>query len=170
MESNTINIIDNFLSNEEYRALVDAISPDNFFPYYLNNSVNSYATPQQINHLDNYYFAHVFYEKHRPNSPFLDCLTPILNKLDVRALIRIKLNLYPRTHTLYEHAPHVDTDWPSKGAIYYVNSNDGFTRVGKDRKVESVANRIMFTDLGQLHNSTTCTNEKYRITINFNYL
>ena len=36
-------------------------------------------------------------------------------------------------------------------------------------KIENVANRILLFDASKPHQTTTCTNDKFRVTINFNY-
>ena len=42
-------------------------------------------------------------------------------------------------------------------------------RLDGGQKIRSVANRMLFFDATKLHNSTTCTDEKGRFNINFNY-
>ena len=53
-------------------------------------------------------------------------------------------------------------------AIYYVNSNNGYTEVN-DCKVESVANRMVFFPSNTKHRGVNATNVKARYVINFNY-
>ena len=60
-------------------------------------------------------------------------------------------------------------------AIYFVNSNDGYTyfKPQDDKsliKVESKKNRLVVFPNGLLHSGTTCTDEGVRVVINFNYL
>ena len=56
-----------------------------------------------------------------------------------------------------------------KTAIYYVNSNDGYTKFETGEIVESVGNRLVIFDGRIKHCGSTHTNQKYRIVINFNY-
>ena len=56
-----------------------------------------------------------------------------------------------------------------KTAIYYVNSNDGYTKFETGEIVESVGNRLVIFDGRTKHCGSTHTNQKYRIVINFNY-
>ena len=49
-----------------------------------------------------------------------------------------------------------------------MNSNNGYTSINKD-KIESIENRILLFDPSVEHNSVTCTDEKVRLNINFNY-
>ena len=88
--------------------------------------------------------------------------------LKVKAFMRIKANLYPRTDTIVHHKDHVDLNFPHNAAILYLNTNNGLTVIG-DTEVESVANRILLFDPQVLHHSTTCTDAQFRSNINFNY-
>ena len=54
-------------------------------------------------------------------------------------------------------------------SIFYVNTNDGFTVFEDGTKVESVANRMLTFPTNMKHSGTACTDQKYRIIINFNY-
>ena len=93
----------------------------------------------------------------------------ILNQLEVKSLIRIKANLYPSTDNIEYQSEHIDYDYSHKGAIFYLNTNDGFTTLEDGTKIESVENRILLFDPSKPHNSTTCTNDKCRVNVNFNY-
>jgi len=56
-----------------------------------------------------------------------------------------------------------------------MNTNNGYTyfnnggRNGSDKFVNSKENTIVFFKANQKHYGTTCTNEKIRVLINFNY-
>ena len=79
-----------------------------------------------------------------------------------------KANLNPPSNTLVEYNKHTDQKFKCKAAIYYVNSNDGYTIIG-DQKIESKANRIVFFDADVPHSGTNSTDCKNRMVINFNY-
>ena len=102
-------------------------------------------------------------------APEFEHLVPIIEKLNYKALIRIKANMYPSTENLLEHAPHQDFSFNNKSALYYVNSNNGYTQIG-DFKVESVKNRIVVFDESRDHYSTNCTDAQVRVSVNFNFL
>jgi hypothetical protein len=119
---------------------------------------------------DNYQFAHLFYSDHKIVSEYSDLITPIINKLKIRALIRIKANLNPKTSKIIEHTLHRDVNYKdSFTSVYYINSNDGYTLFEDGTKVESVENRMVTFPSSIMHTGTTCTNEKARVVINFNY-
>ena len=115
------------------------------------------------------YFIHAFYVNNRPNSSFFELLAPILSRLELKALIRAKANLYPRNELLIEQGRHYDYPFPHKGFILYINSNNGFTRLNDGKIVESIANRALFFDGSSEHNSTNCTDQQCRINISINY-
>jgi hypothetical protein len=97
-------------------------------------------------------------------------LTPFIDNLKPKALVRIKCNLTTRTHEIIEHGYHTDQPFSNfKTGIYYLNDNNGYTKFEDGSKVESVANRYVEFDGNILHTGTTCTNSNYRIVINFNY-
>ena len=50
-----------------------------------------------------------------------------------------------------------------------MNTNDGYTEFEDGTKVESVANRLVTFPANLKHTGTSCTDEKTRIVINFNY-
>ena len=87
-----------------------------------------------------------------------------------RNLIRIKINAYPYTNIVKEHKDHIDSDFKHTGAVFSLNTCDGFTKFSDGTKVESVANRIVFFDASKFHHSSTTSNAKLRYNINFNFL
>ena len=87
-----------------------------------------------------------------------------------RSLLRVKVNFYPYSEKLIEHAPHTDYDFSHTGAVLSLNTCDGFTRLSDNSIVDSVENRIVFFDASTTHNSTTTTTSIGRYNINFNFL
>ena len=55
-------------------------------------------------------------------------------------------------------------------AILYINTNNGWTRFKKGARVKSIANRIVIFDSNLEHSGVTCTDEKRRVVMNFNYI
>jgi len=157
-----IKVIDNFLPEEEYLRIKNVMESTDF-PWYFN--------PTKINtskSIFNFHFGHVFYVNNAINSDFFELLNKIIEKLKPLSLIRIKANLTPVTHKLIKYDAHTDQEFPSKAALYYVNTNNGYTVFG-DKKVESIGNRIVLFNANEKHYGTNSTNCKDRIVINFNY-
>ena len=102
---------------------------------------------------------------------------------NLKTLMRSKLNHFHNTETLKEFDPHHDFIFPHKGAVFSLNTCDGFTRIGgkekydindpkissKTKKIDSVKNRMVFFNSANYHNSTSTTNSSARININFNF-
>jgi hypothetical protein len=155
-------IIDNFLDKESFLKIKNLLI-SNIFPYYYNNGVSS------LNSKDGVYFTHLFYSEEFNKSSYYDFIDPIVKKLKIKSLIRIKSNLYPPTPEIIEHEGHADYKFKHIGFLYYVNTNDGFTRLDENTKIQSIENRGLIFEPHLNHNSSTCTNREGRININFNY-
>jgi hypothetical protein len=155
-------IIDNFLEQEKFIKIKDSIlSAD--FPWFYNNYV-SYEKSK-----DGFYFTHTFFKNNRVNSNVYDLIYPIINKLKIKSIIRAKANFYPRTNKIEEHNKHKDFNYKHKAFIFYINTNDGFTRLKNKEKIESIENRGLLFDASIEHNSSTCTNQNGRVNINLNF-
>lgn len=165
MNNSDYTIIDNFLENFEFNQIRSVMEGADF-PWFFQNAVAELSNT----HLTDYYFSHTFYrsDTNMP-SQMINVVMPILKKLPINRLIRAKANLYPNVGTLLENHAHTDFPFDHNGAIFYINSNNGFTILHDGTKIESVANRILFFNSSLLHNSTHCTDKKVRININFNY-
>jgi hypothetical protein len=155
-------IIDNFLEKEDFLAIKNCLM-GNDFNWFYNKGVS------KENVKDGIYFYHLFFDLNANKSIFFDLIKPILNKLNLKALIRIKGNLYPSNNIIKEHGQHIDFNFKHSGFIYYVNTNDGFTKINKNLKIKSIENRGLFFNPSLKHNSSSCTTSEGRININFNF-
>ena len=93
----------------------------------------------------------------------------VLKKIEIKSLIRVKLNSYAKEDKLVEHELHTDYDYSNNGAVLSINTCDGYTKLEDGTKIESVANRMLFFDASKPHCSTNTTNKTRRVNINFNY-
>jgi len=164
-----IQIEDDFLDQEEFIKLQTIIMGRAF--YWSYNDTIDYEGQK-----DKFMFNHMFYTDGSPCSPFCQNLNPTINKLDLLALTRIKANLFTRTSTIVENEFHVDiTDISEEKqkqwtiSIFYMNTNNGYSEFEDGTKVESVANRMVTFPANVKHTGTSCTDEKTRVMINFNY-
>ncbi len=155
-------IIDNFLPQEDFLKIKNTIMGADF-EWYFNPFVSN------SNSNDGFYFTHNFFKDYLPRSNKINLLEHIIFKIKPRAIIRIKANFYPRTNKILEHDKHIDFHFENKGFIFYINNNDGYTRLNDGTIVESIENRGLFFDAHIEHNSSTCTNQFGRVNINFNY-
>ena len=156
-----LKIIDDFLKPKDFDILQNTLLEDSSFQWQFGKGVN---TPD-----DGYYqFCHVFYAQFEPRSQFFYNLMPIINEFKPVSIVRIKANLNMRTPERQEYDLHTDVD-DCITSIYYVNSNDGYTRFEDGTKVDSVANRMVVFNSNTLHAGCSPTDELRRCVINFNY-
>ena len=158
-----ISIKENFLSEDLFAPLKEKIVDQQSIAFYYNKDVAHTDEARE-----DFYFTHIIYDNHKPNSDLFEKMIPILKKLKVKSLIRIKLNLYTRTDKIVEHDSHIDYPFKHKAFLLSLNTCDGFTKI-KNKKYSSVENRGLFFDGNTVHNSSSCTNDKARFNINFNY-
>ena len=161
--NNQIEIIDDFLPHNEFCQLFDVIM--NQFEW---GWVDGIAT------LDDGHFqlVHGMYINNVPTSKFFQILSPIYDREQIVSTFRIKANLTPRTAVPDKTDFHIDLGdfLGQKTAIFYLNTNNGYTEFEDGTIVESVANRICVFDGSERHRGVSCTDEKMRVVINLNYI
>ena len=165
-----MKIIDNFVSFGDFKELQKfMLSLD--FPWFYNDC-------KSLQNDGHFQFTHMFYQFNFPQSDFVSILKPVLDQLhlqtDLYSLIKIKSNLVTKTPTIIEYGYHIDLpdlkDYhTAKTAILYMNTNNGYTRFEDGSIVESVENRLVVFDSRIKHAGTSCTDQKTRVVINFNF-
>ena len=164
-----IKVIKNALSEKISDNILNILdAPD--FPYFFQkySTYNIGATD-----LNDYYFSHLIYgdgkTQNSSNEIVQSILMPILNRIEAKKIIRAKINLntYQKehVHSLF----HIDQEKEHKVAIYYVNTNNGWTEFETGEKINSIKNSILLFDGKLKHKSVTQTDTKMRIVININY-
>lgn len=163
-----MQIIDNALPADKFEKIHSTMLNHDFPWYYSPVKVFRDSRSEDLN---DYQFIHNFYGGFQPRSNHMNLLEPILEVLNPSAIVRIKANLTPRIPDIVIYGYHIDWNDTFIGntAIFYVNSNDGYTSFENGDKVESVANRLVIFDPKLRHSGTSCTNQKVRCVINFNY-
>ena len=153
-----MNILNNVLSEEALHCLQQTLYSDRF------NWVEAQTNRQSHNS----YYVHEFRHVNGIASPYDFLIHPLLDRLQPRAIIRVKANKYIQTPKLELHEYHQDFPWKHKAAIFYVNTNNGQTQF-IDSAVDSVENSMLLFDASTEHRSTSTSDAPYRININFNY-
>ena len=157
-----MEVIDNFLPEKQFKMLRD-IMMSNYFPWCYFWGRNEPDEPSD-------FFFHNFYrkEEHQP-SGYFNILGPSIQKLiGDGELIRAKGVLTTQTIEHHNSGFHHDYDNITT-STYYINTNNGWTEFEDGSKVESVGNRMLIFDSNLVHGGVSCTDEKTRILINFNY-
>ena len=165
-----MEVIDEFLDSSQFESLHDFMMGEEM-PWYFNSYVD-YAVGdyRSIDDPDNYQFVHTFFNvEYKTTSYLLEKLTPIIKQIGCENLLRVKSNLNPRTSKHIKRAFHIDTDYKNTTSILYINTNNGWTEFEDGSKVESVENRMVVFDSRLKHRGVTCTDQKRRVLINFNY-
>ena len=158
-----MKIIDNFIDDKSFKSISETMFGVEFPWYY--NSVKSSVDDDK-----NFQFTHIFFSEQTIKTPEWKLIVPIIEKLEVKDLIRIKANLTPKKYTNYKYPMHTDTDLKShKTSVFYVNTNNGGTIFQNGKKIISTSNRLVEFDSHQKHAAVDCTDQKVRVVINFNY-
>ena len=163
-----MQVIDNFLPEYQFRQISNVILGNQFSWHFFEGIVG----PND----GRYQFTHAIFDLRHGGilSDYYPLFDIVQQQLRVSRLDRIKLNLNPKT--VFHRKGGYHTDLPKsnqpqhqKTAVLYLNTNNGWTEFKKGGKVKSVANRIVIFDSNIEHQGVTCTDEKRRIVINFNY-
>ena len=85
------------------------------------------------------------------------------------ALLRLKLNLNPRTETHWFSGFHTDSRLSCTTSIFYLNTCNGATVFEEGGEIESVENRLVTFPSNLRHASKSTTNVKSRYVLNINY-
>jgi hypothetical protein len=167
MDKNDYEIIDNFLEIDDFNRIKDILMGQ-YFPWYFND----FVLDEEDKKIKQYQLVHNFYNNYTQTSNYLEVLEPIISKIKPLELLRIKANLNPIAENQIEHGYHVDYENSlsnQKTAVFYINTNNGYTLFEDGTKVESVENRFVSFKTSINHTGSTCTNENRRVLINFNY-
>ena len=164
-----MKIIDDFLPQETFKTLQTFLI-SNHIPWYYNDSIAGIN-----NNLDNYQLVYNFFDIRQPFKEACPCkysnfLNPLLTKLSPKYILRVKANLRPRTQTPHIAQFHTDMNLNQQTAIFYINSNDGYTLFKDDSKVYSKENRLCLFHGHTEHAGVSCTNSKVRIVLNINFI
>lgn len=169
MSKNIINIIDNFIPEQIFQDIEESFCGENTAWYFFKTV--DYSDEDDVEN-DKYQFSHNIWD---PSigvcSPNYDLISSSLNALNCYSVIRIKANLNVKTDINKQIGSfHTDTLIPNATtAIWYLNTNNGYTLFQSGHKVESIRNRIVIFNSQIKHTGVSCTDEKCRILINFNY-
>ena len=165
-----VEVYDDFLDDEKFRWVQREMLGSSF-NWHLSTVLDPKVDTVDCNQLENIQFSNWMYHGLEPGGPEYGIVEPFISdpRLGITALVRIKANLTMRTPKVITHGFHKDGKCHHTSAIYYVNSNDGYTEFEDGTQIESVENRLLVFDSQISHTGSTCTNARVRCVINFNY-
>ena len=157
-----MKIIDNFLPEEEFKSIQSFLMGGEFNWFYCKGAVNK---DDGLFHM-----LHMFFQPEvGSNSEHLSMWSNFMKQVGAKKCTRVKANLTFRTPTIELTEYHNDYD-DMKTAIFYINTNNGYTEFKNGVRVNSVANRVCIFDSNLKHRGTTHTEgDQQRIVVNFNY-
>ena len=157
-----MKILNNFLEKDSFEQLRNIILSSDF-PW----SYNEYCVDppsQQISQ-----FTHAFFWNSIPRESYLVVKT-LVERLNPKSIGRVKANLLLKTQSIVETGMHKDDQGEKfTSAIYFLNNNNGYTRIGNE-KVYSKENSIVIFKSNELHTGSTCTDASRRVLINLVYV
>ena len=166
---NEIEVIDNFLPTYQFKSLKNILFSTHF-PWYFNNCIIEKDKGKK------YQLFHVLYDlkkEYNGRTQKFGELEPIINligqKLNITRLYRIKANLRPKSFFNRVGGYHVDGYKCSHTAIFYINTNNGYTEFKNGTKVKSVENRMVVFPSNLELQGYTCCDQLRRVVVNFNY-
>jgi len=165
-----VQVINNFLQNNEFHSIYKIITSD-FFPWYLQK----YKVFNEDNQTQ---FTHNLVKKYKDETKtsfyVTPILSPLLRELKAKDVIRSKINLTYRTDKAIESLAHtdvskIDLNDPSKTAILYMNTNNGYTQIVGGEKIKSIQNRLVVFPTNTSHFGVTHTDIEHRLVLNLVY-
>ena len=169
---NGIKVIDNFLPEDLFSDISDFFFSSQF-PWYWNeykvtDNDEDASKITGIDKLDDFQFIHAFYNFNKPVSNVN--IQAFIDALNMKHIVKAKANLTVRMKSILKYGFHTDVTLDNcKTAIFYMNTNNGFTEFKNGDRIESIANRMVIFDSSFPHTGTSCTDSKRRIVLNFNY-
>ena len=172
---NEIRIFDDYLEKKDFNNLKQfMLSGESDFQWYFS--------PDKVTDGDGIpQFCHVFYENCNVNSDKFQHIEPLVKKINPLAIVRIKSNITMKTSTILTSPLHCDmapnifdshdnvTLDNQRTAVFYLNTNNGYTYFEGGERVDSVENRIVIFPTSKRHAGTTNTDADYRCVINLNW-
>lgn len=159
-----MRICEDFLEKNLFLELQKNLFNTNF-PWYYNKTTGN------ENDTSNFFFYHMlFIDNQTTSNYFNNVLIPIISKIEMKKLIRAKINCYTKQNNFIYTALHKDYDFNHNVALFSINTNNGFTFFKNKKKIHSKENTLLLFNGDMEHCSVSQTDENLRINININYV
>jgi len=154
----------NFLPKKQFLEIKQFLESD-WMPWFYNKTQTDIKNVKK----DDSFFSHRFFYDNEKTSNLYDLIYPLIKKLNPNILLRVKANLTINRGSRVQSNFHTDQDCKHKVAIYYINKCNGYTLIGKNKKIKCEENKMLIFDGNLLHCAVSQTNKDQRIVININY-
>lgn len=158
MQTQSYKIIDNLLDLEDLDRIKSIILDREFLW-----QVKEFKEEEKL------FLELCHYKNNEPLSEFYNDLVPIMKKIEVLGLVEIRSNMYFGDVYLKSYKKEKNYNFSVGTAIYYLNSNDGYTLLQDGTKIESRENRIVLFEEDSFYYETNCTDNTCRVNVTFNY-
>jgi hypothetical protein len=165
-----MKIIDNFLDEKDFSNIKTVLMGSNIGWFHQKDIVYNVDREELNTNFVHIFFSNFYGFPRGVNSELYNIFLPLIEKLDIEVLIRLKANNYPHTPTIVKHEFHLDGNYSHEAAIYYINTNNGLTILEDGTEINSIENRVVILDGKTKHCSTTCTDARARINVVTNYI
>jgi hypothetical protein len=166
-----IEVIDGYLPLEHFQEVQRHLL-DSGWPWYFNEFTD-YPKGEENDPAKSQFTYAFFHRKNWVNSGE-KVIWPLTQKINPIAWLRIKANLNVWTPEPVTNTFHIDQmgmgEIPFYTSIFYINTNNGKTIFEDGTEVQSVANRMVIFPGNTMHTGCSCTDQKRRVLINFNYI
>ena len=135
------------------------------FPWY-------FSPHQTMTAKDTGFFGHNFYANHSFCSPHIDLIAPLLEFINPTSILNIRLNFLINRKDSYCSSFHTDSynnQLNHTTAIFYVNTNNGYTEFEDGTKILSEENKLITFPAHKKHRACSQTDKPYRVVVNLNY-
>ena len=165
----SVRIFNDYLPEDVFDNLQNVMMSSDF-PWHWTSNIST--CPDTNNKDGQFQFLHPFLIPETGLvSPYMQLLWPLVNKIHPAHILRIKANLNVNNSGKQLGYFHVDQFVKeSKTAIFYVNTNDGYTEFDTGETVNSIANRLVVFDSDTKHVGYGPTKCERRVLINLNYV
>lgn len=160
---------DEFLPKEEFKKLQNVIMGAEM-PWYYNKGILSEKKDEK----DPFQFTHTLFNSMTSTEPLSDACSlfyPLFEKIGIKIILKAKLNCGIRDskHTVGGWHTDYPEDQVHKTAIFFLNTNNGYTMFKDGTIIESIENRFVEFNQNFLHTGVSHTDTQVRVVLNLNY-
>jgi len=174
MINGSYKVIENVLSKDDFKDVRGFLLGSNF-PYYFNSTTDGKDGIEMFSHLvvNN---LEINSDAYKFFSQRLKSLFQLIKEeTEANTILRIKVNLYPKTKEKMLMGIHTDfenSEIQYLTCVYNLTTCDGFTGLfldNKEIKIDSKANQLILFD-GQIEHYGSTSTDENRLIINFDFI